>query len=290
MKSASLLRTHQCGAAAFQAEQEASLLEAQEVFGLGSIEVREKHRLHLRGELAVLDRRREFEVQHERAVVHVDGSDDREVVVGEEDFLVHEPGLVAPDLDARLAEFGVVGEGGEPGQEVVGHLGKDHAHIHAADGGVADREEERAGGNEIRAGNPEPAGGGIDDGKKDGRADAPAFSGAGGDGKNRGVARRVENGRREAEGRDFIFDVVPILEERELESGDGGALDAEVGVAPGSEAAAAPHVFVADIETAEEGGAGIDDDEFAVVAEVDLEAASELSVGDEGFDPHALAA
>jgi hypothetical protein len=57
-----------------------------------------------------------------------------------------------------------------------------------------------------------------------------------------------------------------------------------VGVAPRAEARAAAHVFVPDIQSAKEGDAGIDDDQFPVVAEIDLEAAPELTVVDERFD------
>jgi hypothetical protein len=61
-----------------------------------------------------------------------------------------------------------------------------------------------------------------------------------------------------------------------------------VGVAPGAESPTASHVFIADIEPAKECGEGIDDHEFAVVSEIDLEAAAELAVGDEALDEDAF--
>ena len=69
-----------------------------------------------------------------------------------------------------------------------------------------------------------------------------------------------------------------------METSHGWAIDPHMRVAPGAKACAAAHVFVAGVEAAEKGGAGVNDDQLAVVAEVDLEAASELAISNEGFD------
>jgi hypothetical protein len=63
-----------------------------------------------------------------------------------------------------------------------------------------------------------------------------------------------------------------------------------VGVAPGAESPTASQVFIADIESPEKRDEGIDDHEFAVVSEIDLEAAAELAVGDEALDEDAFLA
>jgi len=69
-----------------------------------------------------------------------------------------------------------------------------------------------------------------------------------------------------------------------LKSGNAWAFESDVGVAPGAESTTASQVFIADIEPAKERDEGIDDHEFAVVSEIDLEAAAKLAVGDEALN------
>ena len=63
-----------------------------------------------------------------------------------------------------------------------------------------------------------------------------------------------------------------------------------MGVAPWAESFAAAHVFIPDIQATEKGHEGIDNHEFAVVAEVDLKTATELAVGREALDMDAFGA
>ncbi len=64
---------------------------------------------------------------------------------------------------------------------------------------------------------------------------------------------------------------------------DGGAAYAEVCVAPWAEFFAEAEVFFADVEAAEECFGAVDDDDFTVVAEVDLETGPPEAVGTEGL-------
>jgi hypothetical protein len=64
---------------------------------------------------------------------------------------------------------------------------------------------------------------------------------------------------------------VPIFRKDDLKLRDHGALDPHEGVAPGAEGAAAPHVFVTDIQPAEKPDTAVRDHGLAVIAEVDLE-------------------
>ena len=70
----------------------------------------------------------------------------------------------------------------------------------------------------------------------------------------------------------LVVGPVPILEEGKLDRQDGRPRDLDVGVAPVPELGVLSHVLVADIVTADPRGVPIDDDDLAVVAEVDLEA------------------
>lgn len=81
---------------------------------------------------------------------------------------------------------------------------------------------------------------------------------------------------------DVVGGPEPILEKDQLDGLHGGATEAEVGVAPGAEALAFAEVFVADIQSAHEGLAAVDDDDLAVVAEVQLQARPPVAVGAEG--------
>ena len=104
--------THQCGSAALESKEERAIIKSPEIFRPTPVEVRKKHRLHFGGEIFILHNRRKFKVQHERAVVQIDRTHDGEIIVREESLLVHEAGLVAPDLHPRLAELRVVSERG----------------------------------------------------------------------------------------------------------------------------------------------------------------------------------
>ena len=100
----------------------------------------------------------------------------------------------------------------------------------------------------------------------------------------------MEVGFWQTERGNLACNVVPVLQEGELESCNGGAFDAEMRVAPWSESFAVAHVFIPNIQAPEKGHEGIDDHEFAVVSEIDLEAAAELAVGDEALNEDAFLA
>jgi hypothetical protein len=65
---------------------------------------------------------------------------------------------------------------------------------------------------------------------------------------------------------------------------DDGAGDLDVGVAPWADGWIFAEVFVADVVAADEGGAAVGDDDFAVIAEVELEAVGVAFAGVEGTD------
>jgi hypothetical protein len=84
---------------------------------------------------------------------------------------------------------------------------------------------------------------------------------------------------------DFPARIVPIFEKRYLESHDGGAFELEVRIAPGSEDAK-PKILVTGVQSSKEGNFAIDDHQFAMIAEVDLELSAELPIGDEALHSH----
>ena len=61
-------------------------------------------------------------------------------------------------------------------------------------------------------------------------------------------------------------------------------------ITPWAKSAAPAHVFVAHIQATEEGDSGVCDDQFAVVAEIDLKISAKLAVRYEWLDGDALAA
>lgn len=71
---------------------------------------------------------------------------------------------------------------------------------------------------------------------------------------------------------DGACDGEPVFAPGELNGEGGGPDEVEVGIAPGGELWVFAEVFVADVDATEEGFAAVDDDDFAVLAEVDLEA------------------
>ena len=67
---------------------------------------------------------------------------------------------------------------------------------------------------------------------------------------------------------------IPVLGEDALQAGDGGALQPHFRVAPEAKAGHLAQVLVADIQAAREGDPAIHDQDLAVVAQVDLDAAA----------------
>src|SRR5476649_580417 len=74
---------------------------------------------------------------------------------------------------------------------------------------------------------------------------------------------------------------MPVVEEAELDCHGRGSRDCDVGVAPVSEVRVAAKIFVADVVAPNVSGLAVDDDDLAVVAEVDLEAIAKVAAGQE---------
>ena len=81
----------------------------------------------------------------------------------------------------------------------------------------------------------------------------------------------------------FLARIVPILQKRDLEPHNGRAFELEVRIAPGSEDAEAK-VLVTGVQSSKEGHFAIDDHQFAMITEVDLELSAELPIGDEALN------
>ena len=80
--------------------------------------------------------RGELEVQHEGTKINIHGSDECQIVIREKNFLMHEAPLITPDLYARFAHQRIKCEGRQPGQQVVGLLRQNDAHINSAEGSM----------------------------------------------------------------------------------------------------------------------------------------------------------
>ena len=76
---------------------------------------------------------------------------------------------------------------------------------------------------------------------------------------------------------------IPVLQISELDRLNGRATQAQVGVAPSTEAYVATEVFVADVEAADEGFASVGHNDFSVVAEVQLQPRPPETIRSEGM-------
>jgi len=76
----------------------------------------------------------------------------------------------------------------------------------------------------------------------------------------------------------------PVLGEGQLHQRHRRALQAQVGVAPGAETLASPHVLVADVQAPDKGHLPVHDHDLAVIAEVQLETVAPALGGAEGVD------
>ena len=79
-----------------------SVRQAIGIDGLGMGEVGFEHGLHLTGELAINNDRRDLEIQAKRPVVEIRCTDGGQGIVDQHDFLVQEARLVGIELDLSL--------------------------------------------------------------------------------------------------------------------------------------------------------------------------------------------
>ncbi len=270
---------HETGGAAGGAEEEGAGDEVGDGGFAGFLEVVGEHAFDAADEGGVGGEGGDFEIETEGAVVEICGADGN-VDVGEEDLLMEEALRETEEADAGGDGGLVEGEGGEVDEKVVGLLGKEDADIDSAQGGGLEGGEDAIVGDEVGRGDPEAfvgEAGGLDD------EELPGVVGIGGAGGH--DLEALVGGAGEGLG-GYFGDVVggpePVLEKDELDGLHGGTAEAEVGVTPSAEAFASAEVFVADIQSAHEGFAAVDDDDLAVVAKVQLEARPPVAVGAEG--------
>ena len=80
---------------------------------------------------------------------------------------------------------------------------------------------------------------------------------------------------------------VPILDENLLQTGNHGPLKPQVRIAPEAESRHAAAIFIAYIQAADIANAAIDDQEFTVIAHIDLDATAQGAYRQKGVDPPA---
>ena len=176
--------------------------------------------------------------------------------------------LVLPDAHAALLQLAVVGLRPEEGQlRIAAAAGGDDADVHAVGRAPGQQIEDGARGREVGVLDPEPLvrrrDGQLREPLRPGRhrrADAAHEGRPGG----AGILGRGKFARREQ----LAAGLLPVLGEGLLHLGDGGALDAHVGVAPLFVALAVAQPLVVEAEPAGEPDAPVHHHDFPVVARV----------------------
>ena len=219
------------------------------------------------GQGGVVDEGVHLEVVFETAEVDVRGAHGAEQVVADQELAVQEAGAVEVDLDAGAQHVGHVGAGGQVDQARVALLGQHQADVDAGQGGRLQGAEDAVGGQEVGRLEEEVAAGGAD-GQGHGLHDgAPVAHGVAGGHLHEAVAHGGQGGEVDGRGEQGAVDEEPVAQEGGLQSVDGLALDAQVGVAPAAPGDAA-HVALGQVHAAHEAHAAVHDQYLAVVAVV----------------------
>ena len=176
---------------------------------------------------------------------------------------------------------------------MIRHLRQDDAHVHPSQCGIANCVEQRAGWNKVRARQPKPMLGILNDRQEDRSTDSPFLRRSGCHRKD--DSRSLQGcgrlwGSFESKVRQRLCNVVPIFEKRHLEPRDSRTLDAHVCIPPRSELGAPPHILVTNINPANESNAAIHNHQFAMVAKIDLKPPAILPVRHKRADINPIAA
>lgn len=239
----------------------------------GVLHVAAEHVGHLGSGGFVFRQQGEFKVKVQRAFIEVCGADGAGCGIGHADFFVQEAGFIGQQADAGGQHAGNEGEHGEAGGAIIASAGDEHAYINPAHGGGAEGGADGLAGHQVWAGQPEAL---LSARRQFLQAELPIVDGA--------IFRPAGNklallraGRRAGGGQ--VLQVAaggaaPVVQKAQQALRDNGALQKHKGIAPVG-AGGTADVFNADIEAAEVGLAAVDDNELAVVAEIEAQHGAE---------------
>src|SRR5258705_13202729 len=108
----------------------------------------------------------------------------------------------------------------------------------------------------------------------DGRGDVPSLRRPRSEGENDLVAGHPWI---KGDVRHLFACVVPVLQKRDLKSHDGGAFDLKVGISPRSQKTQ-PEIFVARNQPSRKRNPSIDENQFPMIAKVDLKMAAKIPI------------
>lgn len=245
-----------------------------------------QHRLHVSAEGGVVSQDGDLEIEEERAVIEVGRPDPGVGVVDEDHLLVHEPVLVQVAPPAGPLHIRQKSVGHEPEHPRVGPARHEHADVDTAQGRRLERAQHHTVGDEVRGRNPDPPLGCLDGLRVEQAARLEPVGRAGGERER--VLVLLARFQRPLEPLGHLaLPVVPVADERELEALHDGSPHVKVRVAPGADLRIPPEVLVAHVEPADEPGAPVHDDDLAVVAKVEPEAAEPAALPAEPGDKDA---
>lgn len=220
-------------------------------------------------DLGIVDDGIGFKVEQKRADVKIGGADGAEGAVDEQDFGVEGAFVIDVDLDAGFEQFLEKGVGGPVGERLFGQPLDDEADVDTAQGGRFQRHERAGAGDEVGGFDVDAFPGGGDGEEEELQDRFPVGVGAAADDLDGVGADAGHVGKEFGTGQLFAGQEVPVVEEGALEVVDAFAFEFQVGVAEVAEFAVARQIFVADVHSADEAYPAVDDDDFAVVAEVE---------------------
>ncbi len=194
----------------------------------------------------------DLEVQSERAVVEVGGTD-RPHVVHQHDLLVQKSGPITKQAYAHPTSLGNVSEASQVHQPVVRLCREHDAHVHSAHRRKLKSGDHRLVGDEIGTGDPQSFLCAVDGMEKEQAAGLVLVGGSGRQDQHRHLARRVQ-GYAPVEDRQPLRRPIPILQKGKLNRQRSRSADLRMGIAPGAELGIETQVLVADGQTVVLGG------------------------------------
>ncbi len=212
----------------------------------------------------------ELEVEAQAAGVPVAGADVGPGVVHDEEFGVVEGGWGEPDAAAADEDLPELCAGGPADGAEVAFLGDDDVHFDAAQGAGVEGADEAGVGKEVGGGDSDAVLGAGECGVEGGAEFVVVFVGAVCDAAGEDIAAGFEWDEPGFAGELFAGGEGPVFDECLLELAHDGAFDAEVEVLDGIARVGGQDVVVADIHAAGEGGLTVHDEDFSVVAQVDV--------------------